>query len=197
MCDARGVRVSLPALALALLAAACGDASLGGPSDDDGPDAAEDEDPIDARPAIDARPPIDARACVDGDARIVDGTTGHCLIYVGTPATWSDARSACSALGGELATIGSLAENNLVLGLPTDVLAEPDVWLGASDVAMEGTFVWASGEAMGYTNWRAGEPNDGGAEAGPEDCMILEADTEGTWDDRGCGALYPYLCERS
>lgn len=27
-----------------------------------------------------------------------------------------------------------------------------------------------------------------------EDCMILEADNGGTWDDRSCRTAYPYFC---
>ena len=58
----------------------------------------------------------------------------------------------------------------------------------------EGVWVWLNGEPMVYTNWRAGEPNDGGTNG--EDCMIIEGDHAGLWDDRSCVVSYPYLCER-
>ena len=35
-----------------------------------------------------------------------------------------------------------------------------DIWLGLNDVALEGTFVWANGEYVTYTNWGANEPNN-------------------------------------
>lgn len=33
-------------------------------------------------------------------------------------------------------------------------------WIGLSDRQVEGQFEWASGEAVTYTNWAPGEPND-------------------------------------
>ncbi|MCB9881252.1 MAG: hypothetical protein H6834_05630 [Planctomycetes bacterium] len=33
------------------------------------------------------------------------------------------------------------------------------LWIGLNDVANEGTFVWSSGEPLGFTRWGAGEPN--------------------------------------
>ncbi len=187
------MRASFHALVLLALTG-CGSATLGDPPDDVLIDAG-DQDVVDARRIIDAPTP-DARVCAGGDRRVQDPATGHCLIYVDLAATWAGARTACNGLGGELVAVGAQAENALVLSLPIDVVAQPDVWLGASDLATEGTFVWTSGDAMIYTNWRTGEPNNGGDSGTMEDCAVLEADTAtGTWDDRPCTRSYPYVCE--
>ena len=52
-------------------------------------------------------------------------------------------------------------------------LVATEIWLGASDLAEEGKFVWASDcEEVGDDNpfWLAGEPNDAGNR---EDCLAL------------------------
>ena len=163
----------------------------------DGPGGGGDVDAGDGDPPVDAAPaPPDARPCVEGDARVQDPATGTCYAYFGTLTSWGNASVACTALGGHLAVPTSVAENALILPLPTDLLNSPDVWLGGSDQVSEMTWQWVSGEPFVFDLWRAGEPNDGASDTVAEDCMVLEADTaEGTWDDRPCGRSYPYLCE--
>jgi hypothetical protein len=43
----------------------------------------------------------------------------------------------------------------------TDPTGKTDFWIGLSDIAREGRWVWmTSGKSAEYTNWRAGEPNN-------------------------------------
>lgn len=187
-CQTGGVRALLSGL---VALAGCGSATIGDPPGG-GPDGGE-VIPPDA-PSIDAA--VDAAPCAGGDARVRDPDTGTCYVYVATPATWAEASLACQALGGTLAVPTSAEEAGLVAALPTTPETLPDVWLGASDQADEGVWRWVTAEAMVFTNWRLGEPNNGGDSGVPEHCMIVEADNGGTWDDRPCGVSYPYLCER-
>ncbi|MCA9674093.1 MAG: C-type lectin domain-containing protein [Myxococcales bacterium] len=176
-----------------LFGCGCGSATIGDPPNvaPDGHAAAPDGGAIDAP----VTPPPDARACVGGDRRVTDPQSGHCLVFFSTAVTWNQARSACGAAGGDLMVATTAAENALLAPLDVDPVATPDVWMGGTDVAVEGTFVWVTAEAMTYTNWRTGEPNNGGTNGGPENCMVLEADNDGTWDDRACGNTYPFFCE--
>lgn len=187
----RAVVLTLAAAATAG-AGGCGTASIGDPPDlgDDASNAGE----IDAALIADAAPP-DALVCAGGDARATDPATGHCYIYVSTPGTWDAGVSACDALGGTLATATSASEVAILTGLPTMPATVPDVWLGGTDLATEGTWLWVTPEVMTYTNWRTGEPNNGGTSGIPENCMVIESDTAGTWDDRPCTRSYPALCE--
>ena len=47
-------------------------------------------------------------------------------------------------------------------------------------MAAEGDFRWASGENVFYTNWRPGEPSNGG---GIEDYGLLNGGTTFQWED--------------
>lgn len=170
---------------------ACGGGVIGDPPIEIAPDA--EAIPPDAIPPIQLAP--DARICEGGDARGVDPASGHCLVYIDAIATWDAAQADCVSRGGTLAAPTSAQEVAFVTSLPTMPTVLPDVWLGARDVTVEGTFSWVTGENLAYTNWRTGEPNNGGTSGVEEDCMVLEADTAGTWDDRPCGREYPHLCE--
>lgn len=175
----------------ALVAPGCGSATIGDPPavDADGPATP------DGPPAPDATPAPDAQPCTAGDARARDPASGHCIVYVEQTITWPQATAACVALGGHLATPTSLAENSIANSLPLSPDTLPDIWLGANDLTAEMDWEWVTGEPFVFQNWRSGEPNDGNSDTLAEDCMILESDTGGTWDDRPCDRVYPYLCE--
>ena len=93
--------------------------------------------------------------------------------------TWSVALANAQSFGGSLASIGSLAENEF---LRTMFAANGAVWIGFNDIATEGTFVWASNEAVVFTRWNAGEPNN----VGDEDATQLL--TSGFWNDIPTGS---------
>lgn len=76
------------------------------------------------------------RACRSDETPL----SGVCY-YLGPPDNWSDAKSACSARGGKLVEIDGAAKNSnvkAVLGSATSA------WIGATDAATEGKWVWAS-----------------------------------------------------
>ena len=95
-------------------------------------------------------------------------------------------------LTGHLATITSQAENDFVFGLLTATS-----WLGGSDEAVEGEWLWVEGPEAGqqfwqglagggpvngaYTNWGAGEPNQFFGPGNPENYAHMRAD--GLWND--------------
>jgi hypothetical protein len=183
------VRFAVVLVAAIVVSGGCGTATIGGPPDEQ-PDAHVNAPPPDA-----SAPAPDARVCDAGDANIYDPQTGHCLSYFTAVATWLEARNLCIARGGDLLVPNSAHENDLNWPLAPDVVNFPDSWLGGTDAASEGTFVWVTGEPMTYTHFRSGEPNNGGTSGTQEDCMVSEDDTLGTWDDRPCDRDYPYTCE--
>lgn len=157
--------------------------------------AAIDANPVDAAPVDMA---IDARPCTGGDARGTDPTTGSCFVYFSAPLPYAQAEAACTAIAAKLAVIKAAQTNTFVLGLVGAV----DAFIGATDRTTEGTFLWLDNAADpltgGFTNWRAGEPNNGGVNG--EDCAIIEGARMGTWDDRPCvvtgtAGSYGYVCQ--
>ncbi|MBC8329382.1 MAG: choice-of-anchor J domain-containing protein [Planctomycetes bacterium] len=79
---------------------------------------------------------------------------------------WVSSEAAAVILGGNLATIDDQPENDWVFNTFGNFngLAR-DLWIGYTDEAVEGVFVWTSGATSAYTNWAAGQPdNNGGIE---------------------------------
>ena len=70
--------------------------------------------------------------------------------------TWTEAEAAAVALGGHLVTINDAAEEAFL----QTAFGARHLWIGMTDQAVEGTWEWISGEAVGYTNWAPSEPND-------------------------------------
>ena len=98
--------------------------------------------------------------------------------------TWAEAEAACAARGGALVTVSNAEENAFLVAIGAS-----DAWLGYTDAAVEGTFVWASGQSS-YTSWGTAQPDDAG---GNEDCAVFLAD--GTWNDAPCDGKHAYVCE--
>ncbi|MFX0105897.1 MAG: lectin-like protein [Candidatus Hodarchaeota archaeon] len=115
---------------------------------------------------------------------------GHEYKLIKEDKSWSDAKIDCEAQGGHLATITSEGENDFIKNLADS----NKVWLGLSDEESEGTWKWITGEAVSYTNWYPGEPNDYGT---GEDYVEMYID--GRWNDIG-PPQFPsttryYVCE--
>ena len=138
-------------------------------------------------------PPIDAKPCTG-----TKDPGGTCFILVAGPKTAAAAEADCIAMGGHLATIKDAQENATVTAL---VASTPSAFLGATDLVTEGTFLWPGGAPLTYTNWRSGEPNNGGTGATyQEDCVVIQGMLGGVWDDRPCAppptgtGSYAYVC---
>jgi hypothetical protein len=115
------------------------------------------------------------------------GTTS-CYRLVMVAANWNDASLDCQNWGGGLVQVDSRAEDTLLAGR---VLVQ--IWIGASDQAVEGRQVWSGGAPLVYTNWAPGQPDD---YLGIEDCTVKQR-PQGNWNDVPCSDLNAYVCERS
>ena len=177
------------------------DAAPPGPPDapggEDGTGGADAPD-LDA-PAVDGAPlppdaMVDAVPCVAGDSRVVDPATGHCYTLHLGALSWPNARAACEALGNgaHLAVIESQAENDVVFG----IVGSGRTWMGASDAAAEGTWLWIDGTPWVFTRWLPGDPTNGGGGEPGEDCLEMASAGAGEWNDNECFVAARYVCER-
>jgi hypothetical protein len=111
--------------------------------------------------------------------------------YCTADSNWSTAEAACVAFGGHLVSMNSPSINTSVSNTAWSIWGT-SWWIGYSDTATEGTFVWSDGSPSGYTSWYGGEPNDYGT---GEDCASTNYGDVGMWNDYTCGAALPFVCE--
>lgn len=152
-------------------------------------------------PTLEAQAIWRARICRDGACAedSIDCPSGmrsedgrHCYFAGEANATWGDARDVCRAAGGDLVTVHSLEEREVVRAV-----VDVEQWLGANDLTSECnvsipgcTFDWVGDAPFLYAPWQGGQPNNGG---GNEHCLAQRAD--GTWKDDRCSTANPYVCE--
>ena len=90
---------------------------------------------------------------------VVNPTNGHAYKKIYCPDIM-DAMTLAAAENAYLVSINDAAEEAWILGV-----FEPDsFWIGLSDFAEEGQWVWHSGEPVTYTNWGADEQYGGNTE---------------------------------
>lgn len=93
--------------------------------------------------------------------------------YLLEAAPWTESQAEAVSLGGNLATINDQAENDWVVDTFGSVGGvDRDLWIGLTDEASEGTFIWASGSDATFRNFDDGQPSDGGV-TGFEDFVYI------------------------
>jgi hypothetical protein len=124
---------------------------------------------------------------------------GHSYKLFTKGTSWKSAKKACEKLGGHLVSITSAEEQAFVFQQAKNYKGK-QFWIGLTDEGNEGDWHWITGEAVTYTNWGKGNPNDDGG----QDYGVLYTTKEqwdnsgvkpGQWDDdAGKGPNY-YICE--
>jgi len=111
--------------------------------------------------------------------------------------SWIKAQQHCQELGGHLAEPISEDTSNLltsIASIETDVLGVPAWWLGLSDLAHEGRWIWQhSLDDVGYTNWAPDSPIVNDVE---RNCVRMVAESDLMWVDESCtGTVASPICQ--
>ena len=82
---------------------------------------------------------------------------------------------------------------SLLLHEGVDWAQDSVLWLGGSDLANEGDFVWSDGTHLASNDpvWRVGEPNNWG---GVEHCVTLNIN-DYLLNDLPCYSSIPFICQ--
>jgi len=73
--------------------------------------------------------------------------------------TWKDAEAMCESLGGHLATVTSVGEQQTIEGLLASG-KKSFYLLGGTDEGTEGTFKWITNEPFSYSKWNPSQPDN-------------------------------------
>lgn len=111
-----------------------------------------------------------------------------CYYVSKIPFSWSNAKSKCNELGGDLFVPLNSKENSAF----TKIVQQYHInnpWIGIKK-GSDGEFYTTNGSKLTYTQWRKGEPNN---DRGIENCGHYWGMT-GDWNDIYCGFLLSFIC---
>jgi cysteine-rich repeat protein len=128
----------------------------------------------------------------DGLGAVEHPVTHHCYVVLPLLRDWFGARDACVAHdpGFSLASLSTLDEVDFIAPY-----VNSSMWIGANDIADEGTFVWIDGSPWafppGTPPWADGQPDN----FSEEECV--EVRDGGEINDSPCTSNKGVLCERA
>lgn len=120
----------------------------------------------------------------------------HCYKISSAAVQRRDAYTDCAAQGGYLASVTGSGENAFLIATlqAAGIGGNTDIWIGLTRVGHNAdAFLWDSGEAVGFTSWRGGEPNGHYDEFCGTYAMV---DGNIGWNDLYCDRSARYICER-
>ena len=134
---------------------------------------------------------------------------GGCYRFLTEKLTWESAKQACEQLpgGGSLVKIDTKEQNDAIYEEVKNIMST--AWIGLTDKAKEGEWVWTSGQHASFTNWANGPEiampdNYKGINRNGENCVVLNSDPKSKanwavpkrWNDESCLYKTGAICQR-
>ncbi|XP_047445392.1 macrophage mannose receptor 1-like [Mugil cephalus] len=109
--------------------------------------------------------------------------------YSETKRTWYEARNYCRAIGGDLLSIHSDAEQQV---LPERYEV---VWIGLSAPDPNAGYVWSDESPLNFQHWEEGEPNNKNNVESCAQIKLHRGSQSGSWNDVHCETFLGWLCQ--
>ncbi|XP_039270051.2 macrophage mannose receptor 1-like [Styela clava] len=116
----------------------------------------------------------------------------HCYHFSppGMEKPWTEARADCQAMGGDLVSILSQAENDFVLVTIVQAINGNQVWIGLNSLDTLNWYEWSDGSPVTLTKWYLHQPDHDS-----EQCVNIYRNG-GYWNDAYCTKNYAYMCKK-
>ncbi|XP_045032951.1 asialoglycoprotein receptor 1-like isoform X1 [Daphnia magna] len=121
--------------------------------------------------------------------RIIDDVSCYCATF--SKRNHASQTTYCTDHNMKLLTVESYEKEQAIYA----AWGKPGFWTSLTDAQQEGQWIWEStGTSLypGYENWCPGEPSSGEPN---EDCMLLQDQWGGCWNDGGCGFTTDAICQ--
>ncbi|XP_013098458.1 lectin subunit alpha [Stomoxys calcitrans] len=109
---------------------------------------------------------------------------------------WFGSLTECTRMNMSIITVDSAEKTkdlNDVINTNFKDVEKPLLYIGGSDMADNGKYVWHStGNEFVYTNWAEYEPNNFEDD---EHCVHIGLYNDGTWNDVKCSLKLGFICE--
>ncbi|XP_061141761.1 galactose-specific lectin nattectin-like [Syngnathus typhle] len=116
----------------------------------------------------------------------------RCFIYQNEALNFRLAETVCNILGGNLVSIHSQLENEVVRHV---ILAGAGsfarTWIGLYDRIEDGDYLWTDGSEADFFDWGTNRPTMNTN----EDCVEINFQNN-RWNDRNCRGRLPFVCAK-
>ncbi|XP_030597005.1 hepatic lectin-like [Archocentrus centrarchus] len=129
---------------------------------------------------------------------------GKCYHFSISKSSWNQSRAECRAEGGDLVKIDNRWEQSFLDGRLRNLMneAEDKFWIGLTDSAAEGRWMWVDNTPLTESFWLIGEPDNWrGKTPDGEDCVRMGekggAPDLKNWNDASCSDPHRSICEKA
>ncbi|XP_026229722.1 macrophage mannose receptor 1-like isoform X2 [Anabas testudineus] len=141
-----------------------------------------------------APPTINPPKCAEGWTKLV--SRNYCFMVFSRNSqkkrTWFEARDFCMAIGGDLLSIHSPADQQLLRYNPHRY---ETVWIGLSAPDPAAGYVWSDKSPLHFQHWQSDEPNNKNKVESCAELQISRVDSSGSWNDVHCETYRGWICQ--